>query len=310
MSLDPDARVVIEMLEQYDYDMSEMSTAGARSMMEQLSELASGTGPELHNVEDIEISVRGGIDARVYDPVERETPVVVFFHGGGFVIGNIETHDVLCRMIADKSECTVVSVGYGLAPENPFPDPVLDSYYSVLWIRNNADEVPGEIDVSRLGVAGDSAGGNLSAVVSLMARDRGLPDIGHQALLYPSTALDNQLDSRYEFREGYFLTVDDLAWFFNRYFERETDPQHPYAFPLQARSLENLPPAHVVTAGYDPLRDEGRCYADRLEEEGVDVSYTEYEGMIHGFLTMDSVIDRAEEAVSEIASEINENLTE
>ncbi|MDY6780617.1 MAG: alpha/beta hydrolase, partial [Halobacteria archaeon] len=201
---------------------------------------------------------------------------------------------------------TVFSVEYRLAPEHPFPAAVKDAYAATRWVSQNSGELG--VDGSRVAVAGDSAGGNLSAVVSLMSRDRGLPDVAFQALLYPVTAYMEPMDSRRENATGYFLESKDMLWFADKYLKDEIDARHPYAFPLQARDLSDLPPAFVLTCEFDPLRDEGIAYADRLRDAGVEVTHTNYDGMVHGFLNMEGVVDRAYDGVDEVAERITDGL--
>ncbi|MFC6962410.1 alpha/beta hydrolase [Halocatena marina] len=223
------------------------------------------------------------------------------------MLGSIDTHDNLCRLLAKRAGCLVVSVGYRLAPEHPWPAALMDCYDATLWLSRNADRFSGS---DRVAVAGDSAGGNLAATVSLLARERGMPNIDRQLLLYPATAYLEPMTSRAENASGYFLTAEDLIWFMKQYIEDTLDAHNPLAFPLQARSLSELPPAFVLTCGFDPLRDEGTAYADRLREHGVSVEHTNYESMIHGFLNMEAIIDRTYDGVDEIAAYLQRELVQ
>jgi acetyl esterase len=214
------------------------------------------------------------------------------------VIGSIETHDGLCRQLANAAGCIVVSVDYRLAPEHPYPAAAEDAYAATRWVVDNARSFGG--DPSRVAVGGDSAGGNLTAVVSLMARDRGGPPLVQQLLIYPVTDAPTDKGSYRSNAEGYFLTADMMQWFW-RHYTGEAGSAEPYACPLRAKSLAGLPPALVVTAEFDPLRDEGEVYAARLREAGVPVHLSRYDGMIHGFFAMSAFLDRARAAVAEAA---------
>jgi acetyl esterase len=238
------------------------------------------------------LGLAGEIPVRIYTPAgSGPLPVVVYFHGGGWVIGNIESHDATCRALANESGCIVVSVDYRLAPEHKFPAAAEDSYAATVW----AAEFGG--DASRLAVAGDSAGGNLAAVVALMARDRGGPRIAFQLLVYPVTDFSFDRPSYSENAEGYLLSRDAMRWFWNHYLAEEAEGLHPHASPLRAESLAGLPPALVLTAEFDPLRDEGEEYAAKLREAGVPADLVRYDGLIHGFFSFFQVIDRGGEAM-------------
>lgn len=227
----------------------------------------------------------GDLPIRMYVPEgEQPFPVTVFFHGGGFVSGGLGSHDEFCRRITNRADVAVVAVDYRLAPENPFPAAVEDAYAATEWVAENGAEYG--LDTDRLAVTGDSAGGNLAAVVSLMARDRTGPSIEHQILFYPPVSHHIDWDSVDENGEGYFITKEDLTWFDDHYFENPIDKMNVYASPLLAANLENLPSATIVTGGFDPLRDEGIAYAERLVEAGVDVSHYHYEDVIHAFVQM------------------------
>ncbi|MES3517508.1 MAG: alpha/beta hydrolase [Natronomonas sp.] len=247
----------------------------------------------------------GEIPVRVYRPAEKGPfPPVVFFHGGGWMLGDLDTHDGLCRVLANEANCVVVSVGYRLAPENRFPDGLEDCYAATRWVDNNAETIGAESGA--LAVAGDSAGANLAVAVGLLARDRGGPDIDHLTLAYPVTSYDFQTDSYEENAQGYFLTRKDMERFWSGYLRSESDGTHPYASPLRAERLEELPASFVLTCGFDPLRDDGRRLIERLSEAGVRTRHLEYDDMIHGFLTMlsDPGLDRARTAIEEIGEVI------
>ena len=241
----------------------------------------------------------GQIPIRIYTPKGAGPfPVLVFFHGGGFVICNLDTHDSICRSLANGASCIVVSVDYRLAPEHKFPAAVDDAYAATQWVELNADRINGDPD--RIAVGGDSAGGNLSAVVSLMARDKGGPSLIYQLLLYPVTDLSSfDTDSHRQHGEGYILTKDGMEYYRDHYVEHEEELQNPYVSPLLARELTGLPPALVITAQFDVLTDEAEAYANRLKEAGVQVKYICFDGMIHAFFSLPAVIDRAKDAIDE-----------
>jgi acetyl esterase len=248
----------------------------------------------------------GDIPVRVYVPkVTNETlPVVAYFHGGGWVFMGIETHDWICRRLANTSGAIVVSVEYRLAPEDPFPAPLDDCHAVTEWLHEHAGDIGG--DGSRLAVAGDSAGGNIAAALTLRARAAG-PPIVAQVLIYPATDAACDTKSFVENGEGYLLTEEATLWFWSQYLG-DTDPADPFASPLRAPDLAGLPPALVITAEYDPLRDEGEAYAARLEEFDVPVEQHRYEGMIHGFLGMRELVPEADDAMHRIAAFLRKTL--
>jgi acetyl esterase len=296
MPLDPQVGALLE----------QMAALGARPFNEMTPEEARaqmlanrGQLPELPvaNVEDRAVPGPGGeIPIRIYTPAAGgPLSVVVYFHGGGWVIGNIESHDATCRALANESGCIVVSVDYRLAPEHKFPAAAEDCYAATVWAAKHAAEFGG--DASRLAVAGDSAGGNLAAVVALMARDRGGPRIAFQLLVYPVTDYSFDRPSYSENAEGYLLSRDAMRWFWNHYLSDESEGLHPHASPLRAESLAGLPAALVLTAEFDPLRDEGEEYAALLRAAGVAAESVRYDGLIHGFFSFFQVIDRGGEAM-------------
>ena len=300
MPLDPEAKMLLEQLTTVVKPFEELSVEEARAAIVTLS-AAAGEGEPVARVENRTLpGPRGEIPVRVYTPEGRAPfPVLVYFHGGGWVIGNLETHDGLCRHLANAAHCVVVSVDYRLAPEHPFPASGEDAYAATRWVAGNAAALGG--DAKRIAVGGDSAGGNLSAVVSLMARDRGGPPIVFQLLVYPATDLPSANMSYRENGEGYFLTAKSMHWFFAHYCGANPDASDPYLCPLRAKNLGGLPPALVVTAGFDPLRDEGEAYAAGLREAGVRTKLTRYPGMIHGFFGMGPLLTQARAATKEAA---------
>ena len=247
---------------------------------------ASATGPRVSRVEDRSIpGPVGDMHVRVYAPSgERLLPVMVYFHGGGWVLGDLETGDALVRRLVNETGYVCLSVEYRLAPEAPFPAALDDCYAAASWVAAHGHEIGA--DGSRLVLVGDSAGGNLAAAVALRARDLGHPRISYQVLFYPVTDCDLGRDSYRENGEGYLLRTADMEWFWSHYVAAEQDRTHPEASPLRARLLKGLPPAHIVTAEFDPLRDEGDAYARRLGEEGVFVRHNRVAGMVHGFITL------------------------
>ena len=287
-----------------DGSFSEVSPAELRELYNQRPKRE---GVALQSVEDRSIpGPRGQIPIRIYTAEGTgKRPLIVFYHGGGWVVGNIETHDDVTRYLAKAAGGTVVSVDYRLAPENPFPAAVDDAYAALQWVSENAESLGG--DATGITVAGDSAGGNLSAVVSLRARDRNGPKIARQALIYPATnlfRLDSQ--SQNDFATGFFLTKEGLEWFRSHYLPRTEDRVDPYASPLLARDHSNLPPAVVITAQFDPLRDEGEAYAEKLRQAGVPVEVVRYDGVIHGFVSFLGIVDQAAEALDLIAARIKQ----
>ncbi len=260
-----------------------------------------GGPPEaVANVENLRIpGPAGEIPIRVYTPKgEGPFPILVFFHGGGWVIGNLDTHDSICRSLANGAGCVVVSVDYRLAPEHKFPAAAEDAYSATRWVAANTDRLDG--DPARISVGGDSAGGNLAAVVSLMARDKGGPALIYQLLIYPTTNLSSfDTKSFSEHGERYILTKASMAYYRDHYIGGKEDAENPYASPLLAKDLKGLPPALVITAEFDVLTDESKAYAERLVEAGVPVTYTCYEGMIHPFFSFPAVVDCAKEAMTE-----------
>jgi acetyl esterase len=244
------------------------------------------------------------LDARLYLPAgDPPHPTVVFFHGGGFVLGSVETHDWLCRHLTRESGCAVLSVEYRLAPEHPFPAAVQDAYAAVEWAADSTERLRGTGDVA---VAGDSAGGNLAAVTALMAAERDGPEIAHQTLLYPGIGVDPEQESMRE-HDGIVLSRDDIEWFSESYYRDEIHRRNPYADPINAGDLGGVAPATVVTAGFDPLRDGGKAYAEKLVADGVATRYENYPAMVHGFMTMQGV-DRAREAIASVGDDLADAL--
>ena len=304
MPLDPQAQRVIDAMAALNLKPVEESTPAEARESIRARTAALGPFPDVAAVVDHRVPVAGGdITVRAYSPGgPGPHPALVYYHGGGWVIGDLHTHDGLCRSLTNAARCAVLSVDYRLAPESKYPVAVEDSYAALLWIAANADRLG--IDRRRIAVGGDSAGGNLATVVALAARDRKGPRLALQVLIYPVT--DHDLDTRsyVENATGYVLTREGMRWFWNHYLAREAQGREPYASPLRASSLAGLPPALVITAEYDPLCDEGEAYAARLRDAGVPVTLTRYPGMFHGFVRMTNILDKARTALDEIASSV------
>ena len=259
-------------------------------------------GPEqpVARVEDRSVpGPAGPIPIRAYWPAEGLRPGLVYFHGGGFVLGNLEMADRPCRELANGSGCVVVSVDYRLAPEHKFPAAPDDAYAVTRYVAEHAEEFG--IDLDRLAVGGESAGANLAAVTALRARDAGTPRPAFQLLVYPQVTFDDDSPSMREFGDGHFLTRSSLDYFAKHYFASEADRTHPFASPMLA-DLRGLPPAFVITAECDPLRDQGEAYASRLRAAGVTVESKRYEGMIHPFFSLAGIIEGGKTAIADAAS--------
>jgi acetyl esterase len=302
--LDADAAFVYKAFQEAGRPAYEtLSAPEAREFYLQARLVSNPEPPQLEKIQPLAIvAPHGAIPARVYTPTKlRKTdglaPCLVFFHGGGWVIGDLETHDVVCRKLAQEGELIVISVDYRLAPEHKFPAAVDDAINSTTWIAANAGKLG--IDASRLMVGGDSAGGNLAAVVSLAARDGNGPKIAGQVLIYPATDFSMKHPSHREPETSILLTHSVIRWFSNHYLG-DADINDWRASPARAKTLAGLPPAYVLTAGADPLRDEGDEYARRLKEAGVNVTYRHFAGQFHGFFTMGKLLQQANVAASEI----------
>lgn len=298
MSLHPQAVEFIKFSEDAGLPrLYTLSPEDARAQVDAATEFI-GPGPEVAKVSDITVPVRdGNIPARLYQP-ERSHATIVWLHGGGWVLCGLDSHDAMCRMLANAAECTVISVAYRLAPEYPFPIPLDDSWDALTWV---AEQYPS----SPLVVAGDSAGGNLAAVCALRARDRGGPELALQVLVYPVTDHDMTTGSYIEHGgEETLLGKQDMVWFWDLYVPNEADRDNPEASPLRASDLSNLPPAIVLTDGHDPLRDEGLAYAARLREAGVQVTAHHYEDMLHAFFSFVNIFDRGNEAVQQVGTDV------
>jgi acetyl esterase len=265
-----------------------------------LEAVAAGSGPPepVGRVEELVIPGPGGdLPGRLYTSAGGGIrPVVIYFFGGGWTLGTLDTCDAVCRSLTNGVGCATVSVGYRLAPEHKFPAAVEDCYNGTAWVAANADRLG--VDASRLAVAGDSAGGNLAAAVTLLARERGGPPIAHQLLVYPNTDYRADTPSMREMTDEHFFNRKSVSWYWGHYLTSAADGDNPLVSPLRARDLGGLPPATVITAEYDPLRDEGERYAARLAEAGVPTQARRFDGMVHGFFTMIGTLDGAREAMA------------
>jgi acetyl esterase len=296
--MSPEARAVMEMIDQVYPRVEEYAVADDVRAV-----LSSGSGLlPVEDVAKVEHRIAAGADGagivvRVYSPADdgAHRPGIVYFHGGGWVIGDLDSHDGVCRRLGNGVDAVVVAVHYRRAPEHKFPAAADDAYDALVWTATNAADLG--IDETRLAVCGDSAGGNLAAVVALMARDRQGPTLRYQALVYPATDLaqvaDEAYPSRVENGTGYFLTTAAMRWYREQYIGDEADAAHPYCSPITAESLAGLPPAYVLTAEYDPLRDEGERYGERLGAAGVPVTVRRAPGLFHGFFNLDAVLEAA-----------------
>lgn len=274
----------------------------ARRQLEMMSRVASSPFRPLPVVEDLVIATSAGpLPARRYAPSAHDDalPLCLFFHGGGFTLGSLESHDSTCRDLAELARVVVLAVDYRLAPEHRFPAAADDAIAAYRWALANADLL--HADTARIAVAGDSAGGNLAAGVCHAARDAGLPVPTFQLLIYPAVDARRQTASSISFARGFMLEAPTMAWFEAQYFGRDADRDDARASPLRAPSFAGLPPAYVQTAGFDPLRDEGRAYADALERAGVPVRYSCRGGLVHGYLAMSGAVTAAREAVEDAA---------
>ena len=289
-------------------DGSRVSVAESRrQLVEKVKKYGSAPVPVYRVADQTIPGPAGDIAVRIYTPAGKTPrPVVLFYHGGGWVQGDFSTHDNLCRYLANASGAMVAAVAYRLAPEHPFPAAVEDAYATLVWMAKNAGTLGG--DPERIAVMGDSAGGNISAVLTLMARDRRGPKIARQVLVYPATDLSRLDTASYAyFGTGFMLTKEKIQWFRSLYLPDKKNWTHPYVSPLLADDHGRLPPATIITAEMDPLRDEGRLYADKLKKAGVSTNYHCYEGMIHGFVSADKVLSQAREALDEIALDLKKH---
>jgi acetyl esterase len=306
--LDAEARTLLDLMEEATRagrpKLETLPHAIGRQAVDKMSEDSEADPPEVAETIDGAFDGPGGqIKYRRYRPLGIEAgslPTLIYYHGGGFVIGTIETHDSTCRRLANRSRCQVISIDYRLSPEHPFPAPIDDGIAAFRHVRDHAAAFGA--DAARLAVGGDSAGGAVAAVVCQAMRDAKEPGPAFQMLIYPATDSSQESGSRKSFAEGYFLTKGLMDWFWKAYVPAGTDLADLRLSPLLAKDFTGLPPAFVLTAGYDPLRDEGRAYADRLIDAGVKTTYVNYPGTIHGFFSLTRFLKQGLKANDEAAA--------
>lgn len=308
MPVDPQTEAFLRQLaEEEAPPITEQTPEMAREAYRALAEIL-GPGPAVERVDDRAIPGPGGaIPLRVYRPPgEGPFGALVYFHGGGWVLGDLETHDHLCRSLCNEGGCVVAAVDYRRAPEHRCPAAAEDAWAALGWVAEHAAEL--DVDPRRLGVGGDSAGGNLTAVVTQRARDAGAPALVFQLLLYPTADLRLGHPSMEENADGYLLTRDHMRWFRSHYLGAEIPYEDPRASPLLAASHAGLPPALVVVAGFDPLRDEGEAYAERLRAAGVPVTLRRWEGTVHLFVQLWPLLDAGREALGQVGAALRSAL--
>jgi acetyl esterase len=299
--LDPQvAEVLRKQAEAGVLPIEEIPLAELRANHEQVSKEQFGPVDEVHSVEDLDAD---GVPVRVYRPTETTEPqrALVYFHGGGFVVGSLDTHDGIARALARRAECVVVSVDYRLAPEHPYPAAHDDCWAATKWVIANAEKLG--IDPDRIGVGGDSVGGNLATIVARKGRDAGTP-FAVQLLIYPTTTCKQDAPSYSMYAFGYGLTRDQMAWYWRQYIGEHDGSNDPDISPAAQQDLRRMPRSIVITAEADILRDEAESYAQRTFLAGVDTEGYCYDGMVHGFLRMAGVVDRSNQALSEIAESL------
>jgi acetyl esterase len=309
MPVDPQMQQVLERVAKSVLpQFCSVSAQEARRLYKETRAVLSPPVPEVGEVRDLAASGPAGpIPLRLYRGLGTAAgvplPVLVYFHGGGWTIGDLDTHDIVCRTLANNAGCALVAADYRMGPEHKFPAAVEDCIAVTRWVAQQAGALG--VDAARIAVGGDSAGGNLATVVAITLRDSGGPSLAFQALVYPAT--DQRMDtaSHAKFGEGYLLTRANMLWFRDNYV-RPADYDDWRASPLRAADLARLPPAHIITAGYDPLLDEGRAYSERLVAAGVPVLYECLEGMAHGFLTMGGVVAAANHALYRLGQSLGQ----
>jgi acetyl esterase len=301
-TMDPKAQIVGEFVKSVRVPGYYPPLPELRQQLRMMVTLMDEPAPPLPRVEDIRIpGPAGEIPARIYAPSTGNAPLptVAYFHGGGWVQGDLETHHGLCARLAQHADALVVAVDYRLAPEHKFPAAVEDCLAAYRWLRTHGRDIGA--NAARVAVAGDSAGGNLAAVVSQLAASGGIPVPTCQALVYPAVDFSLETDSHRELVDGHVIPRERIRWYADQYLRSEADKIDPRASPLRAPALAGQPPTLIVTAGFDPLRDEGRAYGDRLRAAGVDVVYREYPGQIHAFVSLTRAIPQGMTCTLEIA---------
>jgi acetyl esterase len=308
-TMDPKAQIVGEFVKSIRVPGFFPPLPELRQQLRVMVSLMDEPAPSLPRIEDIRIpGPAGEIPARLYSSTveKRPQPTVAYFHGGGWVQGDLETHHGLCARLAQHAGALVVAVDYRLAPEHKFPAAVDDCFAAYRWLRTKGRDLGA--DTTKVAVAGDSAGGNLSAVVSQLAASSGVPVPTCQVLIYPAVDFSLDTESHRELADGHVIPRDRILWYMEQYLKGEADKADLRASPLRAPSLKGQPPAMIVTAGFDPLRDEGRAYGDRLREAGVDVVHREYTGQIHAFVSLTKAIPQGMACTLEIAEFLRRRL--
>ena len=278
----------------------QMTPAQAREWHNRKAGILDIAPEAVHAVEDRVVrAIEADVPVRIYTPRASPSPlpILVWLHGGGHVVGSLQSYDALCRKLSLSADCIVVSVDYRLAPEHRFPAGVVDSFAALKWAAGHAREIGG--DPSRIAIGGDSAGGNLAAVCAILARDAGEPDLAFQLLVYPRTAPDEDSASHHALAEGYMLTRKVILWFHDHYSANDADRDDFRYAPLIAKDLSRLPPALIIVGEYDPLRDDGIAYASRLRSAGCVVELADYAGMVHPFFSMGGAIDAGRRAMTQ-----------
>jgi acetyl esterase len=311
MPLDPIMKALLDQMgAQPAPKLHELTPPEGRAMMVAMTEVIGPKDVPIGKVTNLTCRGPGGdIPLRMYTPVapQAETlPALVFFHGGGFVIGNLDTHDGLCRMLANESGARIIAVDYRLAPEHKFPAAIDDSFAALNFVEANAAELG--VDANRLAVGGDSAGGAITAVMTQLAKERGGPKLAFQMLFFPVTQIGEETRSFNAYAEGYFLERAGLLWFYDHYLPAGLNKKDPRISPLAAASLAGLPPAYLVVAEFDPLHDEGLLYADKLKKAGVACEVVDYAGLVHDFILMQGVLPQAAPAVKHAAQALKSAL--
>jgi acetyl esterase len=311
MALDPKAAAIIEYMESTfpQVDTTVSGTEMRRRISESTAQIGPVIGEQVGHVSDHLVSgPNGTIPVRIYRPegIDSSAPLAMFFHGGGWVLCDLDSHDALCRAICNASRCVVVAVDYRLAPEHRCPIGVEDCYAATAWMAGQSSTFG--FDGQRMAVVGDSAGGNLAAAVAQMARDRNGPEIALQVLLYPVIDHSDQTDSHRTIGDNYFLKSREVMYYWDQYLTHSEEGDHPYASPLRASSHRHLPPALIIVPEYDPLRDEGEAYGRVLIEAGVPTTIHRVPGMFHGFLNFLTMLEAADEAKREIGAALRSAL--
>jgi acetyl esterase len=290
--------------------MHELPAPAARQMFAALMELAGPKDVPIGKVANLSCPGPGGdIPLRMYTPVAPSSdvlPALLFFHGGGFVIGNLDTHDGLCRMIANEAGVRVIAVDYRLSPEHKYPAAIEDASAALKYVEANAAQLG--VDANRLAVGGDSAGGAITAVLTQMVRDEGGPSLAFQLLFFPVTQIGEETSSFRSFAEGFFLERAGLEWFYKAYLPNGANRSDPRISPLKASSFEDLPPAYLVVAEFDPLHDEGLAYGEKLKKAGVACEIVDYKSLVHDFIYLQAILPQAATALKAASAALGKAL--